>query len=145
MTESVFLPQEVYARWAYSEIVEGALSYIYDGFDAIDEMRAKRKANVSFEKLSNDDLRRLALLCSIARPDLIRYCSGVQAFSLVALSKVVACGKSAIAMVEPSTNPVPMTASWNAAPPAETDGGSSWMLVVVPVAPVVDPSGSCRF
>jgi hypothetical protein len=87
MTESVFSPLEVYARWAYSEIVDGALCHIYDHFDGVEGLRTKRKANVSFEQLSSDDLTRLASMCSVVRPDLQTYCAAVGAFGLAALTK----------------------------------------------------------
>jgi hypothetical protein len=78
---------EVQARWAYSEITDGAQSHSYDGILWIGPLRQKRGDNVPFANLSEQDRYALALACAFVRPNLLIFATAVGQFQEVGLSR----------------------------------------------------------
>lgn len=80
--------QEVLARWAYSEICDGANCRHYDYRPNIQELRLKRGSATRFEDLSPSDHRDLAELCVLVRDNMIKlFIDRNDHFDRVTLSK----------------------------------------------------------
>jgi hypothetical protein len=68
---------QVQAKWAYSEIDDGTLSHNYDNGPNVEELRAKHRSGVPFNKLTPDEQYNLAFLCVAHRPNLMIFMTGV--------------------------------------------------------------------
>ncbi len=87
MAQVTFSLPEVHARWAYSEITDGVLAHKYDQKPRIDELRAQRTAGRAFAELSAADRYALALLCALARINLMMFSAGVEKFRVADLTR----------------------------------------------------------
>ena len=81
-------PFDVLAQWGYSEITSPICSQRYD-FDGVDELRAKRRANVPIENLSELEKYKLAFTCALLRPVMLVYMVGIDDFDLIAIDRHV--------------------------------------------------------
>jgi hypothetical protein len=78
---------EVQARWAYSEVTDGAQRHTYDGLPWIGPLRERRRDGVPFANLLQVDRYALALACVSVRPNLMIFAAGVAQFQEVNLSR----------------------------------------------------------
>ncbi len=121
MERKIFSPSYVFARWAYSEITEGALKDGYDGVPGIEELRRKRGERVPLKSLSSEDHFALAEACVTARPMLLGPAAGLDGFEKRTITKVqlaAALVAPTVAWVELQGQFAPFEIFMNLPPPA---------------------------
>jgi hypothetical protein len=94
-------PIEVMARWVYSEIVDGHFSHLYSTDPAVDAIKVKRSAGISFAQLSDTERAILFGEWSRVRRFFTQFLQGVQGYRIQQWHR----GKLAVVRVPPGIDP----------------------------------------